>query len=109
MTREKALEAMDKLVSMGYHAHLSEYDMGEHGYFMIEPDETRTTIKRDVYISEMSVDKVDIKALVAAADELGLDVGWSPMRQNVIAFYDPTSPEEQHRRSIVEGKRRHPR
>lgn len=109
MTREKALEAMDKLVAMGYSVSLTERDMGPHGMVVVDPQtKEMTSISRHLSVHEISVDKVDLKALVAAADELGLDVGMSRLDGH-FTFTDMVSDEEQHVRDVVSGRRKHPR
>lgn len=109
MTREKALQAMDKLVAMGYNVTLSEHELRDHVF--LDPDGGgMTSLVRHLSISEISLDKVDLRALVAVADELELDVGFSPITgQGVISFSDSPSPAEQQRANVVSGRRRHPR
>jgi hypothetical protein len=102
MTREKALEAMDKLVAMGYSVELSEYDLGSHGHVLVAEDGQLTSLRRWLSISAVSFDKVDLRALVAVADELELDVGFSPIDgTSKISFTDQVGE--------VSGARRHPR
>jgi hypothetical protein len=102
VTREKALEAMDKLVAMGYSVNLSEYDLGPHGHVQVGEDGQMTSLQRWLSISAVSFDKVDLRALVAVADELDLDVGISPIDGvNKISFSDQL-PEHA-------ASRRHPR
>lgn len=108
MTREKALEAMDRLVAMGYTATMTERDMGAHGHVMIGPDGA-TSIARSLSVVELSVDKVDLKALVAVADELGLDVGMHGIRPGELVFSVEATPEETRKREVVHGRRRRPR
>lgn len=107
MTREKALEAMDKLVSMGYHVVLSERDLQDH-VFVVAAGEM-TSIQRWVEISAISLDKVDLRALVTAADELGLDVGFSPIQGGKLSLSDQPTEAEERKQQVVGGKRRHPR
>jgi hypothetical protein len=99
VTREKALEAMDKLVAMGYSVNLSEYDLGPHGHVLVGADGQPTSLQRWLSISAVSFDKVDLRALVAVADELDLDVGISPIDGvNKISFTDQV-PERKESRS----------
>lgn len=110
MTRGKALEAMDKLVAMGYHVELSERDLGDHGHVMIGAGGELTSIQRWLSVSSISLDKVDLRALVAAADELELDVGFSPITgTGKISFTDQPTEVEQRRQAAVGGRRGHPR
>jgi hypothetical protein len=106
MTREKALEAMDKLVAMGYAVKLYEADMQSHVHFV---DGEMTSIQRQLEVTALSLDKVDLRALVQAADELELDVGWSPISGNALSFTDQPTEEEQRRQAVVGKPRRHPR
>jgi len=107
MTREKALEAMDKFVAMGYAVKLYEYDMQSH--VIIDSDGKMNSLQRQVEISAISLDKVDLRAIVQAADELELDVGLSPITGNTLSLTDQPTEAEERKRSIVSGKRRHPR
>lgn len=110
MTREKALAAMDKLVDMGYSVTLTERDLGSHGHVMIAENGEMTTVQRWLSISAISLDKVDLRAIVQAADELELDVGFSPITgQGVISFTDQPSESDVRRAAVVSGRRRHPR
>jgi hypothetical protein len=106
MTREKALEAMDKLVAMGYAVKLYEADMQSHVHFV---DGEMTSIQRQLEVTAISLDKVDLRALVQAADELELDVGFSPISGNTLSFTDQPTEEEQRRQAVVGSRRRHPR
>ena len=109
MTREKALEAMDKLVAMGYHVTLSERDLGDRGYVEFVDGEP-TTVSRWLSIKSLSLDKVDLRAIVQAADELELDVGFSPITgSNTLSLTDQPTDAEVHKQAVVSGKRRHPR
>jgi hypothetical protein len=107
MTREKALEAMDKFVAMGYHVTFSERDLQDHVF--IGADGEMTSMQRWVEISAISMDKVDLRAIVAAADELGLDVGFSPIQGGKLSLTDQPTEEEQRKQAVVGGRRRHPR
>lgn len=107
MTREKALQAMDKLVAMGYHVVLSEYDTPNHVF--VGHDGEMTSLHRWLEIKDLRVDKVDLRALVAFADELGLDVGISALQAGVLSFTDQPTEEEQRKRAVVGSRRRHPR
>jgi hypothetical protein len=106
MTREKALEAMDKLVAMGYAVKLYEADMGDHVHFV---DGKMTSTQRQLHVTAISLDKIDLRALVDAADELGLDVGFSPISGDTLSFTDQPTEEEQRRQAVVDKPRRHPR
>jgi hypothetical protein len=108
MTREKALAAMDKLVAMGYHVTLSERDLSGDRIF-IGADGEMTSIQRWMEVSAISLDKVDLRALVAAADELELDVGFSPIQGGKMSLTDQPTEAEQRKQAVVGGKRRHPR
>jgi hypothetical protein len=55
------------------------------------------------------MDKVDLRALVEVADELGLDVGFSPLQSGKISFTDMPTDAEQSRQAVVSGRRNHPR
>jgi hypothetical protein len=95
VTREKALEAMDKLVAMGYSVELTEYELGPRGHTKL------TSLHRWLSISFVSLDKVDLRALVAVADELELDVGFSPIDgASKISFTDQIP--------VSAAQRRHP-
>lgn len=110
MTREKALEAMDRLVHAGYHVTLSEYDLGPHGHVMLGADGEMTSLRRWLSIEAISLDKVDLRALVQIADELELDVGFSPITgQGKISLTDMPSEAEVRKQEVVSGQRRHPR
>jgi hypothetical protein len=109
MTREKALETMDKLVAMGYHVELSEYDLGPSGHVMVGDDGEMTSLRRWLSIKQLSVDKIDLRALVAAADELELDIGFSPLQGGQLSFTDMPSEDERRRQAVTGGKRSHPR
>lgn len=108
MTRAKALKAMDKLVAMGYHVMLSEHDIGDK-HVLIGADGAMTSLVRNLSVSEISLDKVDLRALVAVADELELDVGMWSLGEGKIHFTDQPSPAEQNRADVVSGRRGHPR
>jgi hypothetical protein len=89
VTREKALEAMDKLVAMGYSVELTEYELGPRGHALAGEDGQLTSLHRWLSISFVSLDKVDLRALVAVADELELDVEFSPIDEaSKISFTD---------------------
>ena len=104
MTREKALAAMDKFVSMGYGVTLVERDLQDHVHFQ---DGELTSITRHLEIHAISLDKVDLRAVVEAADELDIDVGWSPVTgNNTLAL---TDQPEMLKRTVAEKPRRHPR
>jgi hypothetical protein len=107
MTREKALEAMDKLVAMGYQVTLSERDLQDH--VVIGEDGAMTSIQRWVEVGAISLDKVDLRALVEAADELGLDVGMSPIQGGKLSLTDQPTEAEQRKQAVVGKRRRHPR
>jgi hypothetical protein len=108
VTREKALEAMDKLVAMGYHVTLSERDLSDHVFR--GQDGEMTSLQRWLSVSAISMDKVDLRALVQAADELELDVGFSPIQgTGTISFTDQPTEAEQRAHAVVSGRRRHPR
>lgn len=107
MTREKALQAMDKLVAMGYHVTLSERDLQDHVF--LGDDGEQTSIQRWLEVSAISLDKVDLRALVAAADELELDVGVSPIQGGKMSLTDMPRASEENKRAVVSGQRRHPR
>lgn len=109
MTRERALEAMDKLVAMGYHVSLSERDLGDDGHVFVGEGGAMTSTQRWLEISAISLDKVDLRALVAAADELELDVGFSPIQGGKMSLTDAPSEADQRRQAVISGKRRHPR
>jgi len=107
MTREKALEAMDKLVAMGYHVTLSERDLQNHVF--IGDNGEMTSIQRWVEVGAISLDKVDLRALVNAADELGLDVGMSPIQGGKLSLTDQPTEAERRKQQLVGKPRRHPR
>jgi hypothetical protein len=94
---------------MGYHVTLSERDLsGKHVF--IGADGEMTSRQRWLSISEISLDKVDLRSLVEAADELELDVGFSPIQgTGTISFTDPPTEAEQRAHAVVSGRRRHPR
>jgi hypothetical protein len=99
VTREKAIEAMDLLVSKGYSVALAASNMGDY----VLPD--GTSVNYSVSILGLSLDKVDLRALVEIADELDLDVGYTPVRDGAgISFGDPDRTPE-----VVRKPRRHPR
>lgn len=99
MNRDKAIETMDLLVSKGYSVALSAANMGDH----VLPD--GSNISYGVQILAISLDKVDLRALVEIADDLDLDVGYTPLRgQERISFGKPDRTPE-----VVRSPRRHPR
>jgi hypothetical protein len=100
MTREKALEAMDRLVDMGYHVALSERDLR---------DGEMTLRRRWLEVSEISMDKIDLRSLVEVADELELEVGFNPIQGGRLSFTDMPTEAQQRKQAVVGGKRRHPR
>lgn len=107
MTREKALQAMDTLVAMGYGVSLYEHDLGDR-YVAVAPDGERTSIVRRLEIHELSLDKIDLRSLLDAADELELEVGLSALGQGRVTFEAQPKEDERRRRSVV-SPRRHPR
>lgn len=98
MTRDKAIEAMDRLNELGYSTTLLA---SVHPAY-VSPD-TGTDRSYSVGLAELGVDKVDLKALVDLADELDLDVGYSPPRGG-FSFGEPDRRPE-----VVRTQRKHPR
>jgi hypothetical protein len=110
VTREKALAALDRFVSMGYSVQLTERDMDAHGHVFIDPEtKEMTSVARHLNIVDLSIDKVDIKAIVVAADELELEVSFSAIRGSTLSLTDLPSEDEKRRREVVGGRRAHPR
>lgn len=107
MTREKALEAMDRLIAMGYSVALTEHNMGDH--VMVAANGGVTSIARHLSVGEISLDKVDLRALVAVADDLELDVGMWALGEGKIHFTDQPSEGDVRRAAVVSGRRHHPR
>jgi Holliday junction resolvasome RuvABC ATP-dependent DNA helicase subunit len=101
VTREKALEVMDRFVAMGYAVKLYECDMQK--IVFLGPDGETTSVQRQLEVTAVSLDKVDLRALVQVADEFGLDVGLSSISGNVSIIDQPTDAE------VVNRRRRHPR
>lgn len=110
MTREKALAAMDKFVAMGYAVELTERDMGIHGHVFVDPETKEvTSVSRSLAIKELSVDKVDIKAIVQVADDLDLEVGLWPIGGGHLHLTDAPTKEERRKRAVAGRPRAHPR
>lgn len=100
MTRGNALLLVDRLTEAGYTVALRVRKLGAQGYVdpQRDPEDERTY---DVTVIDLSVDKVDLRALVALADELGMDVGLSPLAQGQLRFSDAEAPH-----ASVAGRRR---
>jgi hypothetical protein len=109
VTREKALEAMDRFVEMGYCVVLTTRDMGAHGHVMIDPEtKEMTSIVRHLEIAELGLDKVDLNAIVQTADDLGIEAGLNSISGR-ITLTDQPSEEERRRREVIDSRRAHPR
>jgi hypothetical protein len=67
VTREKALEVMDKLVPMGYTVTLGERDLGKHGHVFVGSEGEMTSISRWVDVSALSFDKIDLRSAAGSA------------------------------------------
>ena len=109
MTREKALEAMDKLVAMGYTVVYGERDLGRSNYVMIDSDGNHTSVSRWLEIHELSVDKIDLRSLLTVADALELDLGVSALGTGRITFTAQQSERDQRVMDIAGNPRKHPR
>lgn len=107
MTRETALAVWDRLIAMGYRAEVGGYDVGRHGRVMADGQ----PIGYDVGVAELSLDSVDLRALVALADEMGLDAKLSAMSRTgaLLHFVDAPSEAEVRKRAVIDGPRKHPR
>jgi hypothetical protein len=102
LTREKAIECLDRLVEMGYSCQLSASPPHE-GY--VVPGQDRAMPAYFIGISDLHFDKVDVKALAALADELEVDLTISTGASFQMRHVDPG----RERLEAVHGKRRHPR
>lgn len=83
MHRDKALALFDALIEIGYSTTLHGHYISDHVGDEIDP-ETQTNYW--VAISELSLDKVDVKKLVEIADEYELDIGFSAIRGGSFSF-----------------------
>lgn len=106
MTKEKAIEAMDRLTAAGYIVALTAVPKTDRWH---DPNADEDGRNFRVQIRELGVDKVDLKALVKIADELDLEVGLHAVAGEGIVFSDPVDPVLGRQRDIVDGPRRHPR
>jgi hypothetical protein len=95
VTREKAIQAMDLLNQRGYSATLHA---SVHPNY--SPERTYS-----IGVAEIGIDKVDVRALLELADELDLDLGFSPVR-GMGTF---TLGEPDRRPEVVRTQRKHPR
>lgn len=94
MTRGKAIELMDRLNDVGYSVTLVA------GVHVGHQPERIYRVK----VSELTIDKMDVKKLVEVADELDLDVGFSSYEGGSFSFGEPDRRPE-----ILKTQRRHPR
>lgn len=102
MKRVKAIEVMDALVAAGYNVNLNAHYIGDK---WAGPDiDDNTKARYSVGISEISIDKIDVRALVEIADKLNVDVGWTPVRGSGLTFGDSERPVPE-----VVSPRRHPK
>lgn len=99
MTREKVLRAMDLLNAKGYTVSIMAIPPRD-GWRMPDADDDGRVYRLE--IQELGVDKVDLKALVAVADELDLDVGVSRLAGRVEFSAMP-------KKSVADTPRSHPR
>lgn len=99
MKREEAIKVMDRLVELGYRTQLLALPMPPQ--FALHDHEP---VNYNVSIIELGLDKVDVRALVELADELGLEVGYSTMNGGHFGFgeSDPTPV-------VARNPRAHPR
>jgi len=101
MTKEKSIEVMDALNELGYSVTiLAAVIRGGHINFAA-PNEK---VSYHLSVSEMSIDKVDVRALVEVADRFELDIGFSSMRGGAFSFEELDRTPE-----VVRNPRRHPK
>lgn len=100
MTREKAIETMDRLGAAGYTVQLIAIPQRSH----VDPRNPNPDGRMyRVDVIELGVDKVDLRALVEIADELELDVGMHVLTNGNVSFSAlATTPE------VVRNPRWHP-
>lgn len=102
LTREKAIECLDRLVEMGYYAQLLA-SPSRDGY--VVPGQDEPTPSYFIGITDLHFDKVDVKALAALADELEVDLTISAGASFQMRHVDPN----RERLEAVHGRRKHPR
>lgn len=101
MTRDTALELMDALAAQGYRVNVRALPQPV-GFFAARVGDE--SINYSVEVTELGVDRVDLRALIAIADEHGVDCGAHMSGGGVIAFFD-LDP----RPRVVRTGRQHPR
>lgn len=100
MTRDQALAAMDALTGMGYSVSIGAAPV-PRGF--LDPRAASDGILYRVEVVELGVDKVDLRALVAAADELDMDCGIHGLIPGRIVFSDLDRTTD-----AVRNPRKHP-
>lgn len=101
MTREKALQCMDRLNEAGYRVKVLAVPKDDRFVHLYADVDGRVF---SVDVVELGVDKTDLRALVKIADELDLDCGThAALREGVIHFTDRDPRPE-----VIRSQRRHP-
>jgi len=96
MKRDKAIEAMDKLIELGYSVQVtgSPCPMGH------TQNDGTTDPDFQLDVSSFGLDKIDVKKLTEVGEELDLDIG----ARGALTFMEPD-----HRPEVIRTQRRHPR